>query len=672
MCGIVGILNLVDKSISLEIIIKMANVLKHRGPDDEGYVLINTNNMDYMPIGGNDTPNDVYLSSTLYSPKSKIFPTNINTKYNLAFGHRRLSILDLSPKGHQPMCNEDGTVWMVYNGEIYNYIEIRDILINKGHKIISNTDTEIAIHSYEEWGIDCLNKFNGMWAFALWDSSNRVLFCARDKFGIKPLYYYLDTNKFLFSSEIKGLLVANIKRKPNDKVIYDYLVNGLVDYSENTFFEGIKQLKPGHYLLFDLSSKNVEVKRYYDIKLSNKKSILPDKYYSSKFRHLLDDSVRLRLRSDVPVGFCLSGGLDSSSIVCIATDHVDKKVRTFSGIYEEEKYSEKEFIDGVVKKTSIYPEYVIVRPQGLLDSLKDIIYYLEEPSCKGVYAQWKVFELIKKSGTKVVLDGQGGDELLAGYDWYIHIFYRSLIEELKILKFLKELYSFVRLRTDSLKQSILYTFDILKLLLLDLLPLDFRTKMLRSINVGSHYWLNKHFAKSINIDYSDLKVFKHANYFDRNWYLLLTKTNLPALLRYEDKISMAHSVETRLPFLDYRLVEFAFSMPEDKKISVGITKYVLRDAMYGILPEIVRNRMDKKGFYTTPESIWYASHLKNYIYKIINSNSFKMRKYFDVERVKEGFETHCKGKKNLEELIWRWINLELWMQIFIDDGGIKL
>ena len=322
MCGISGIYNLNNEPVSRSLLKDMTDVLLHRGPDDEGYILLNSGD------GSSD----------------------------IAFGHRRLSIIDLSSSGHQPMPNEDKSIWITYNGEVYNYIELREELEKAGHVFNSKTDTEVIIHAYEAWGEECLRRFNGMWAFAIWDFNKKRLFCARDRLGVKPFYYIYNKKQFAFASEIKSLLKTGIEKKPNDAIIFDYLAFGLQDHTEDTFFEGVKQLKPAHYLF--LENGVLRKERYWNIEVNDE--IGGKENDESRFYDLLRDSVRLRLRSDVPVGTCLSGGLDSSSIVCVMNKLIhDKKMqKTFSACSDNKKFDERRYIEDVIEETGAEKNYI--------------------------------------------------------------------------------------------------------------------------------------------------------------------------------------------------------------------------------------------------------------------------------------------------------------------------
>ena len=305
MCGITGIYNLDGEPVSKNLISRMTNVISHRGPDDEGYFFMNTYIGSYQILGGGDTPKECYSSKYHSSKCYRYFPeksirsignsnSDLNNSCNLSFGHRRLSIIDLSPAGHQPMCNEDETVWVTYNGEIYNYPELMSELRDMGHDFKSKTDTEVIIHAYEEYGEKCIEQFNGMFAFAIWDSTENKLFCARDRFGIKPFYYFFTGDRFLFASEIKAILEDNsIKRIPNDEIIYDYLISGALDQTDETFFKGIKQILPAHYMT--IKDKKIQINRYWDLDSSDLKkadsgssgkSGKSDKIYAKKFYEL--------------------------------------------------------------------------------------------------------------------------------------------------------------------------------------------------------------------------------------------------------------------------------------------------------------------------------------------------------------------------------------------------
>jgi asparagine synthase (glutamine-hydrolysing) len=665
MCGIAGISQ--RQGVLPECLRRMAEALKHRGPDDEGYLFANLEHGRYDLVGGEDTPSEVFSSRYPYTPQGTVFDLSSAGRYDLGLASRRLAIIDLSPAGHQPMCNEDGTLWIVHNGEIYNFVDLRRELEEKGHRFVSNTDTEVILHAYEEWGPSCLSKFNGMWAFCIWDSKARKLFCARDRFGIKPFYYYCDADKFMFASEIKALLAAGLPRRVNDWIVYEYLTKGLLDHTEETFFEGVKQLRGGEYLEFDLSTRSLSKHRYWDAPVEIMVGKRTDEDYASHLYELLEDAVRLRLVSDVPLGTCLSGGIDSSTIVCLVDRLMREKgiklpgsdiQKTFSARYEDKRHDEGRFIDAVVQQTGVDARTTWPTAAELLKELDWLIYHQDEPFPNtSMYAQWCVFKLAKASGVTVTLDGQGADELLAGYDGFRIVYLAHLLKSPHWLRFLREAQSFANDRYDGSLGKVLYA------TVAFLLPQKIRKTMsqVKHLGMTSNSWLSSQFLRQ----FQDTGITKYPRDPRLAFVQTLTQTSLPALLRYEDRNSMAHSVEARLPFLDYRVVEFLLSLPVDQKIRHGLSKWVLRNAVKGLIPEEVRQRRDKIGF-STPEDIWLRKDLREFAETIISSDSFRSRKYFNPADVQQLFRLHLEGKQNLSGLIWQILILELWFRRFID------
>ncbi len=637
MCGIAGIYESKKESVQPDLLRAMTEVLTHRGPDDEGYVLF-----------GHEK-----------SLKLDGACTNANLRgYSLGFGHRRLSIIDLSSAGHQPMSNEDQTVWITYNGEVYNYLEIRRELIGKGHVFRSNTDTEVVLHAYEEWDVDCLQKFIGMWAFALWDERKRRLFCARDRLGIKPFYYYWHDGRFLFASEIKAIIAdRSVERIPNDPRIYDYLTHGHLDHTEETVFRDIKQLRGGCFLTLDMRTHRLAVFRYWDVEAQGPTRPCPDKVYAEKFFELFRDSVSLRLRSDVPVGTCLSGGLDSSSIVCMTNGLLGRKRhKTFSSCFEEKRFDESPFIEEVVRKTGAESYRIYPDPRRLPSDMERIIWHQEEPfGSTSIYAQWNVFSLARSHQTKVILDGQGADEILGGYHPLFGDFLADLLIQCRFSRTYREIRALHSIHPYSFWWIFLH-------LVAGLVKAERRNLLSRALGRRRFPWLRD--VRRVQTMPPMRSKFRKSLFMNRLHHLLVA-TSLPALLHYEDRNSMAHSIEARIPFLDHRLVEFVFSLPLDQIMRNGVTKVVLRNAMDGILPQKVQGRMDKIGF-GTPEDIWFRTELRSWIKAIIGSEKFQKRGYLNPRRAEEEFNLHCEGKKNISFIIWRWVNLELWFRMFMD------
>ncbi len=612
MCGIAGILDKSGERNLEKEMKKMTEMLSHRGPDGFGFYFDN----------------------------------------EIALGHRRLSIIDLSSSGKQPMESKDKKIKIVYNGEIYNYIEIKEELKKKGYDFFSETDTEVIINSYKEWGVKCLEKFNGMWSFAIWDEDKKELFCSRDRFGEKPFYYHYEKDLFVFSSEIKPLLLFK-KNRPNEKLIYDFLKFGLLDHTNETFFSEIKKLPPATFMKVS-KEKELIIEKYWDFNVSS--NIFSNKEDENKnkkdFLNLFKDSVRIRLRSDVPVGSCLSGGLDSSSVVCVANDLLreekgeDFKQKTFSSCFEDLKFDEREYIEEVVKKTGVSKNYIFPNPQNFLENMDKLISCQEEPFAgAGIYAHNKVIEVAKEE-IKVLLDGQGGDELLLGYRKFYFFYIRKLFENGHYFSFFKELILFFSsaqiLKTISVKSGLRYFKFGRKFQNIDnLLDLSFNKKFLgREINFG----YQKDIGNRIKED--------------------ITKYSIPILLRYGDKNSMMHGVEARLPFLDYRLVEKISSMSIEEKIKNGWTKVVLRKSMKGILPEKIRKRKSKLGF-STPEKEWLKKEMKEEVKNTLTNSKF-INNYVNKENLLKELNNFFNKKRLLsEDVIFRFYILEKWGRKFI-------
>jgi len=654
MCGITGAYSF-KGSINPDCIKRMTDSLRHRGPDDEGFLAVDSTSGKVVSLTG--------IDSKTYGPRIEEF----NRSANLFLGHRRLSVIDLSPLGHQPMSNEDGTLWIVHNGEVYNFIEIRNKLESFGHHFKSRTDTEVILHAYEEWGTDCLKYFNGMWAFAILDLKRKRMFCSRDRAGVKPFYYLYDGKRFCFASEIKALLqIDDFCAEANERIIADYLLSGLLDHTHETFFKNNHQLRPGEYLIAE--SNGLTIKSYWDIEI--KEIHYPRKEdYAERFYELLADSIRLRLRTDVPIGTCLSGGLDSSSIVCLANklmfegNHIDhrwvgERQKTFSSCFEDTIYDERRFIESVIQHTKAEKNYVFPSADAFFEEMPQLLWHQEEPfGSTSIYAQWNVMRLAKERGVTVLLDGQGGDELLAGYLPSFYALFKQTIRQVAIASLIKEVKGFLKHQDWRIDQFI-------PRVMAALVP-DVFKPLFQHSNPYGFRWVKERFKKKYHRNFS--KPNRFENELNNYLYHIFKSAVLPGLLHYEDRNSMAYSIETRLPFLDYRLVEFVFGLPMEFKIREGVTKTILRKAMEGVLPEEVRNRMDKMGF-VTPEADWFKTKLRDPIREIFNSKSFSERGIFNIAHVHKTFQDHCNGKVDNHSMIWRCVNLELWLRTFIDKN----
>jgi asparagine synthase (glutamine-hydrolysing) len=649
MCGIFGIWHQDGRPVDLVTVQRALTTLRHRGPDDEGYLLVNTRTGQAVSCGGRDT------DSRLMLPSAKEF---LSKTFDLVLGSRRLAIIDVSPAGHQPMVDEASGLVVTHNGEIYNYVELRAELERYGHHFRSNSDTEVLLAAYKKWGSDCLRYVNGMFAFAIWDERRQELFAARDRFGEKPFYYHYDPERafFIFASEIKALLASGlISRKPNYKTIYRYLAYREIDAGAGTVFEGVSALPPAHALKYSRAQGTLRVWRYWDLNPEVEIRLSSDAAYAERFLQLLTDAVHIRLRADVPVGSSLSGGLDSSTIVClIAKELRGSTQKTFSARFHDPRYDEGKYIQKVIEWANVEGHIVYPDPARLPEEIETLTWHQEQPFFStSIYAQWCVMRLAKEQGVTVLLDGQGGDETLAGYHLYFGPYFRDLFLRLRWTALMKVLHNYVREHGLAYLPIIAFTF----------LPQSLRhpiRKHIRPLAIAPE--LEK-------AGQSDARLFLPHNFksaLQAALYETLTCRVLPALLRYADRNSMAFSREVRLPFLDHRLVEFLFAIPNDQKLRGTTTKFVLRNAIQGLVPEGIRLRRDKLGF-EPPEVGWMRGPLRTWIDEILHSSRFCQRGWLDpkvVERVWRGF---LAGRDKLHSLTWRRISLEIWARVFLDN-----
>jgi asparagine synthase (glutamine-hydrolysing) len=574
MCGIAGIISLNNLLVSKERIIKMTNSIAHRGPDGEGHW--------------------------------------INPARNVGFGHRRLAIIDLTSDAAQPMHllpgaapSSDGTdtrYTITYNGEIYNYIEIKNTLHKKGYRFHSKSDTEVILAAYDYWKKDCLYHFDGMFAFAIWDNKEKILFAARDRLGEKPFYYYENKEQFVFGSEMKALWAAGIEKKTDEKMLLNYITLGYVQNAndkEQTFFENIYSLPPAHYLQIDFTSFKAQIHTYWDIDKENTINISPAGAIE-QFTDLFTKSVSRRLRSDVSVGTSLSGGIDSSAIVA-AIQQLQKnnnRLQTFSAVFPGFEKDESAHIKTIVKKFKLQNFQAIPTYEGLIKDFETLCHHQEEPfGSSSIYAQFKVFELAKQQEVKVLLDGQGADETHAGYNNYIHWYLQQLLSRNKFGEALREKKLFEK-KSIHLKLGI-------KNLLAAFLPTHASIQLERN-----EYHKSVH-QPDINPDFI---ISLRGREWEGIHKPIITKLNdilyfnthtmgLEEMLRFADRNSMAHGREVRLPFLNHTLVEFLFSLPANFKIHEGWTKWLLRNAMKNRLPHETVWRIDKIG-YEPPQQQW--------------------------------------------------------------------
>lgn len=660
MCGIAGIIN-IDGFTAGEIV-KMTDIISHRGPDDEGFVVFTDLTKLPLQLGGKTTPKDVYSSMVPYKPATDITEFK-NQKALIAFGHRRLSILDLSPAGHQPMSYANGRYWIVLNGEIYNYIEIRVELMNKGYQFFSNSDTEVILAAYQEWGIDCQHKFNGMWAFAIYDTLKMEIFLSRDRFGIKPLYYWFSPKgDFCFASEIKQYTVLPDWRAIlNKERAFDYLYYALTDHTDETLFKGVYMIPPGSYSQTKIqnlsaASGRISFSRWYNPVVKELKINFEEA--KAEFLAKFQDAIKLHLRADVPVGSALSGGLDSSSIVSYVNILLKQQgkselQKTFSSCSHDERFDERNWMEEVVKETQVDGHYIYPKGEDIFLLTDKLIWHMDEPyQSQSAFLGYHVFQEAKRFNVIVLLNGQGADEYLSCYGNFRILRHKRLLKSLKLKNIQAELDSYFKI------------LKICSFVLQDTIPSSYRNKL------SFYNSKNRAFDKIVAIEKLvkkkkhpyDVMAYDNSNHINISKHQLFREP-LQKYLRWEDRNSMAHSVEARVPFLDYRLVEFVHSLPLDYLDAPSLSKRILVEAMVGILPEKVRNRKDKKGF-ITPEQRWFTNDFKDDFLKLFDDNIEYSKGLIDKNEAKSYLIKMQKGMIPFDYSYWRIILFCIWMKVF--------
>jgi asparagine synthase (glutamine-hydrolysing) len=655
VCGIAGIIS-PKGGIRPDTLRKMSAALQHRGPDGFGYLLYSA------------------------SVGTRIWHNEEIDKFEegreiLGFAHRRLSIIDLSADSLQPMSDETGSISVVFNGEIYNYVELREELQQLGCTFRTTGDTEVLLKAYLAWGSQCVKRFNGMWAFVLFDAPNKRIIFSRDRFGIKPLYYTVQNESIYFASEIKGLLAINsISRSPNESAVSYFLMTGVIDNTQETFFEGILNFPAAQLAEVSLSepSLKIRVNPYWSFPTS--------RFYGTEheaveqFRFLFLDAVRVHSRSDVPIGTCLSGGLDSSSVVC-SSEILRRKGQipkyshsAFGYCSSDEEFSERHFMQMVVDATGIRMNYVETTYEDFVASLPQILQAQDEPfGSASIAVQWFVFRSARNEGMTVMLDGQGADEMLGGY----HYYYKTLANQF-LSKF--QLIRFHRLRAEHQREIGAFPIP-LKTVIFMLMPpiagrvLYWALPVLRSRNRRPVNRNRASIVLSSTLRERYLAALPNKKRVAGSLNEVLREDvkslSLPGLLRYEDRNSMAQSIEARVPFLDHRVVEFVFTLPDDWKIRGLTTKYILRQAMRGVLPEDIRSRKDKIGFKATPSLTFdFARQYKTAL--VDNKTEFE-RRWFKPEGVESMINSVDRSVKG-EFMLWRIINTKLWARQFWGDA----
>ena len=602
MCGITGIINKNNLPCDENLLHKVNDSIKHRGPDGDGFY--------------------VYK--------------------NLGFGHRRLAIIDLTDSGKQPM-ELNGRYVITYNGEVYNYIEIKSELMKSGVTFKTATDTEVILRAYEFWGEDCVNHFNGMWGFAIFDKQNETVFISRDRFGVKPLYYINTADKFAFGSEIKQLLGFGMKAKINKQMLSDYFCIGYSNHTSDTFFDGIYQLEPGCNISISLNEVNPKITRFYELKVNNEVTRLKEKEAIELYIDNLTDAINLRLRSDVVVGSCLSGGLDSSYISSYAGSlHNAKSIDRFKAITARSIQSDNDespYAKMVADYANLDWHVASPNTDDYNNVLEKVIEIQEEPfGGPSIVMQYYVLKMAKDNNCIVMLDGQGGDETLLGYERYYASYFNTLGLAQKV-KFLFTASKNSKLKISELVKYIIY-FN------------NYRVR--RRFLLSKNLFLKKELTSLFNNNLLRKMIEKSKNIYDLQVFEIQSH-QLRTLLMYEDKNSMAHSIETRLPFLDYRAVEAAVSMNCDYKINGGWTKYPLRKsgADNKVLPAEIAWRKNKIGF-EAPSKLWLSKKEENI--KLFEASPF-LNSIIDFTKIKVWDDA----------TYWKILNVFKWQQIFNVD-----
>ncbi|MBS1764581.1 MAG: asparagine synthase (glutamine-hydrolyzing) [Bacteroidetes bacterium] len=570
-------------------------------------------------------------------------------KNNVYLGHNRLSIIDLSHDADQPMQHEHLTI--VYNGEIYNYLELKSELEKSGAHFRTRSDTEVILHAYHQWGKDCVNRFMGMWAFAIWDELNEELFCSRDRFGIKPFYYLHQSGAFYFGSEYKALKPCPLfSNDINTMQVSRGLQMGWTSYYDETYFSKLKALPAAHNLLFNQKSGELKIFRYWNIQTGHYLNLTAEEK-KERFFQLFNESVKLHMRSDVAVGSCLSGGLDSSAIVSMVQHQQPKLPYSTFSIYYEGKgdVDERPFVKAVCDKfPSLQPHYFTPSEENIREHFHHALYHADVPATGSSFiSQYFLMKLIAENNIKVVLDGQGADEYLAGYNHTAYRMVADLISAFRIGKAISLTGSLAKNQQLSVTKTLAHFGK-------SILSLLKNEEQLYTLEYHHYFpFLSNESGTPFELGEVD------GNCTDNFLYHLMFTTSLPTLLQYEDRNSMAFSVESRVPFLDHRLVEFAFKLRNEDKANGIYTKWVMRQALQEVMPEAIVKRKDKKGFVTPGEVKWLRGALSQ-----LTDADFSKLDFLNNKKIKTLMDEYRKGNNQHAVLIWRLCTLAYWQKNF--------
>ncbi|MCG8390510.1 MAG: asparagine synthase (glutamine-hydrolyzing) [Cytophagales bacterium] len=633
--------------ISTHSLIEGTEIISHRGPDDEGYLLWSEESESKAYAGKNTNPASSRFHNLDLLPEKRT--------WKVGFGHKRLSILDLSPAGHQPMQLHDSNLSITYNGEVYNYLELRKELEKLGHHFNTHTDTEVILKAWDQWGKDCLSRFNGMFAFVLLDAKSRKVYAVRDRFGVKPLYFKTGIEYFAFASEVKQLrTLPGCSVELNEHIVYDYLHYGWVDYNQDTFEKNIQQVEPGSFIQIDLVNNNYTLHKWYELQPSGWEGNFEEAI--EQFYFLLKDSVALRMRSDVPVGSALSGGLDSSTIVSLMREVLTDQnkgehlIKTITSCQRDKAYDEWAYAEKVAKKVNTQPHQVFPSFEKLGDDLDRFLWHMDYPfASTSQFSQWCVFEGASKAGLTVMIDGQGADEQLAGYGGNDMALYTGLLSRFKIKELIKEVMAY-----KQYTQHWPYAFVIgaiqhlMPSTILNVVPDKYRVN-----KQSPPSWLK------FNLNGEQKKSPRSLR---ESLYKQVLKVPLPSLLRYEDRNSMAFSIESRVPFMDYRLIEFTLGLPEHFVYYRGERKYILRKAFKRLVPKEVLERKDKMGF-VSAEELWLRKEGRDWFRNEIIEAGQNLTSFIYKDSSLKMVEKMANGSLNFTSSPWRILTLNRFIKM---------
>jgi asparagine synthase (glutamine-hydrolysing) len=653
MCGITGLLSLQGAPVDPAVLQRMTDRQAHRGPDGEGFL----------------------LGDTLV-PHTRQWDGRAPVR--VALGHRRLAILDLSDRGLQPMPTGDGKCWIVFNGEIYNHRELRTELEGRGYAFRTRTDTEVLLQAYREWGESCLGRLQGMYAFAIWDSTRGRLFAARDRLGIKPFYYATPAGIFAFASEMKALLACpGLDATPDDDAVVGFLLHANCDYGEQTLLGAVKALPAGHCLTVHAATGQVDVRGYWQLTPQHANGVR-DRARLDGLRTLLTSTMQSHLVSDVRAGSCLSGGIDSSTVVSLigkiwreqpdqATALGDRFL-TFTSCWKYPELDERTYADAVARSAGAESHLVFPSAEDFWETFPKMAWHQDMPFASlSYYAQWSVMRTARDAGVKVLLDGQGGDEVFGGYAKFRYAYLASLLRSGRLLRFAREagamltqgdLYYVLNLRrgyrylptrlrrllgVDSLLEGVLRA--------------DWDRALGGESTPATRWWRYVR-ARGSGGGHTGTSVMQRIQVDD------IMMDTLPLLLRMEDRSSMAFSLEARVPLLDHRLVEYGISLPDHLKVHHGWSKFAIREAMRGVLPDAVRERTSKLGF-AAPDRRWLAHDLRPQVTTLIE-DSMRCERYVDVAALRRWYASQEAAGASEEAYLglFRILALEMWMRAF--------